>query len=71
MYQLTPEQQAQVTRQNAEADVRLPVYDETQPSYELLWDSSWERPDSHGGGLVSGGQVVTLAAASMQIYRVR
>ena len=56
---------------NAEADVRLPVYDETQPSYELLWDSSWERPDSHGGGLVSGGQVVTLAAASMQIYRVR
>ena len=56
---------------NAETEVRLPVFEPDEHSYELLWDSSWERPDPHGGGVVSAGQFVIMAPASMQIYRVR
>ncbi len=54
-----------------EQTVTLPRFSDREHSYELLWDTSWERPDPRGGGLVSPEQDVTLAATSLQIYKVR
>ncbi len=54
----------------AATTVRLPEFDEAPRTYELLWDSSWERPDPRGGGLVSAAQTVSVEATSLQVYRV-
>ncbi|NYD99545.1 glycogen operon protein [Kineosphaera limosa] len=51
--------------------LHLPIQEGSDHSYELIWDSTWERPDPAGGGVVSAGQPVTLGPTSVQIYRVR
>ncbi len=49
-------------------DVTLAPLEDPDDRYELLWDSAWERPGR--GEIVTPGDTVTVAAASLQVYLV-
>lgn len=50
--------------------VRLPRFEDQERGYELLWDSSWERPQEEPGPRVSAGETVSVPATTVQIYLV-
>lgn len=50
--------------------VRLPRFEDRERGYELLWDSSWERPQEGSGSRVPAGETVSVPATTVQIYLV-
>ncbi len=55
---------------NRPETVTLPPLDDFGHAYELLWDSSWERPNAHSTGRFRAGETRRVSAATLQVYLI-